>query len=328
MKLSLQTLSFKGYDAAPLKRVFLDEKYSYPFVCEMEEIAQKENFEIGQTCDCIKWAQDDKVILERDSKPHLISNGRVSNALISQMKYRFGINATREYGFTVGGNTFIGKYPNGKKWLMLGENEKRHVSNLTDIVSVYGVDLENAFFIPQQDFHLDMFLRPIGYPYVLVNDSEMVRENIKKYASEGVIGDELLDDFERFDAYQKKHYSTCDETCKRLERLGFKPIRIAGVYSDSINFMNAIVNKHADGKISYITNSTECVSNKRISNIQKIFEKDLRSKVPNLDKVYYVKGRDSEFYYPDQNYMMSTLQSGSGGLHCMSLEEPDFNAWV
>ena len=29
----------------------------------------------------------------------------------------------------------------------------------------------------------------------------------------------MLDDFERFDAYQKKHYSTCDETCKRLDNL-------------------------------------------------------------------------------------------------------------
>ncbi|MBQ8634733.1 hypothetical protein IJX73_00055 [bacterium] len=328
MKLSPQILSFKGYDAAPLKRVFLDEKYSYPFACEMEEVAQQENFAIGQTYDCIKWAQDDKVIIERNSKPFLVSNGKASNALFSQMRYQFGIDSAREYGFTVGGNTFIGKYPNGKKWLMLGENEKKRVQNLDDITSVYDVDIKNVFFIPQQDFHLDMFLRPIGYPYVLVNDPELVRENIKKYSNEGIFSEELLQTFEKFDTFQKKHYSTCDKVCKRLESLGFKPIRIAGVYSDSLNFMNALVNKHPDGKISYITNSSECVSNQNISNVQKVFEQDLRSLVPNLDKIYFIKGRDSEYYYPNENYMMATLQSGSGGLHCMSLEEPDFSTWA
>ena len=90
--------------------------------------------------------------------------------------------------------------------------------------------------------------------------------------------------------------------------------------------MNAIVNKHEDGTISYITNSTEC-ENEFISNIQKAFEEELREKAPNIDKVYFVCGNKDYITY-DSNYIMDDLGIRNGGIHCMTLEEPNFSTWI
>lgn len=36
---------------------------------------------------------------------------------------------------------------------------------------------ENIYFISQEDYHLDLSIRPIGNPYVLINNPQMVLEN-------------------------------------------------------------------------------------------------------------------------------------------------------
>ena len=133
-----------------------------------------------------------------------------------------------------------------------------------------------------------------------------------------------FNDFER--KRVSSEYSSCDETIKALKEAGFIPIEVAGVFGSEINFLNAIVNKHQNGSISYITNSTAC-SNTLISQLEQDFEKELREKVSNLDKVYFISG-DTEKGKSLLNYMMYNLSNKGGGLHCMSLEEPAFDKWV
>ena len=41
---------------------------------------------------------------------------------------------------------------------------------------------------------------------------------------------------------KEEGYSDCNSVCDALAEAGFIPIRIAGVYTRGINFMNAIVN--------------------------------------------------------------------------------------
>ena len=66
-------------------------------------------------------------------------------------------------------------------------------------------------------------------------------------------------------------YCEVETTIKELESYGFKPIRVGGVYaSGEVNFLNAIVNKHEDGTISYITNSSNC-NKAGYSKLEKIF---------------------------------------------------------
>lgn len=97
--------------------------------------------------------------------------------------------------------------------------------------------------------------------------------------------------------------------------------------------MNAIINKHPDGTISYITNSSK--SNDPVdAEYQRIFEKDLRKKLdelaendenaPKLQDIYFIEGKLYDF----GNEMTDNILEGSGGIHCMTLEEPNFELWT
>ena len=90
--------------------------------------------------------------------------------------------------------------------------------------------------------------------------------------------------------------------------------------------MNAIIHKRNDGKLVYITNSAENLGKGRTEEqLQKMFEKDLRKKVPNIAKVDFILGKKARFFGENNifNYLIS-----DGGVHCMCAEEPDFDKWV
>ena len=96
---------------------------------------------------------------------------------------------------------------------------------------------------------------------------------------------------------------------------------------------NAIVNKHEDGSISYITNSSKC-NDRNLSKYQDIFEKELKRKLqniraqdpsaPTLRNIYFIQGEN----YGKTNEVMDNLIEGAGGVHCMCLEESNFDIWA
>ena len=322
-------ISFKGYDATPLKSLYIEKATSEPIKSEMQEIADKEGFSLRMTTDYLKWAQDDKNIIEKNGKPHLIGNLRVDEGFMKDIKRTYGITSSYAKTFVTGGNSFFGKYPNGDKWLLIGEDEIRKSKTKSDVAREYGIEEKNIFTIPQQYYHLDMFMRPIGYPYILVDSPELVKKKISKipFLKSPYEHTNLRNNFNSFERKRNAiGYSSSQETVKALEKAGFIPIEVAGVFGNGINFMNAIVNKHPDGSISYITNSTSCES-PFLSEIETEFEKELREKVPNIKAVYFVEGKDAKTLSAP-NYMMENIQHHGGGIHCMSLEEPNFEIWV
>ena len=329
MKVSSTNISFKGYDAVPLKSVFIERATSAPIKHEMKQISQSEGFELRLANDFLKWAQDDKTIIERDNKPHLVSNLRCDEGFMRDLHRTYGITSRYAKTFVTGGNSFIGKLPNGEKWMLIGEDEIHPQKSKADIAKEYGIKEENIHTIPQQNYHLDMFIRPIGYPYVLVDNPKLVERKIKsmdliKYPYDYI---QLKNGFENYEIKRKsKGYSSAEETIEALKQAGFKPIEVAGVFGNGINFMNAIVNKHNNGEISYITNSSFCGS-VFVSKIEQDFRKELIEKIPNIDRIYFISGDLAQAEY-DSNYMMKNLHRSGGGIHCMSLEEPDFEMWI
>lgn len=318
-------INFKGYDAAPLKRIYSDGEYCQPFETEMEQVGKKEGISFEVLYDNTKWAQDNKTIVEKNGTPFLIGSGNITPALLYTMSGWHGIQGMKDEGFLTGGNTFIGKFQNGEKWLISGEDNI--TQDKAKISKAYNVKPENIYFIPQQNYHLDMFIRPVGYPYVLVNDPELVRANIDKLEGTEEDKERFKKEFKNYCNFQKIYgYSSCDTTVEKLKELGFIPIRIAGDYGWAVNFMNSIVHKRIDGSISYITNSTKC-KDKLHSSIEKLFEQDLREKVPNIDNIYFISGKN-EIWTQNRNFIMGALEGEGGGIHCMSLEEPDFLMWA
>ncbi len=184
----------------------------------------------------------------------------------------------------------------------------------------FDIKRENMIFIPEADFHVDMTIRPLEYPYVLVNDDSEVDKLIEKLEKQFTSGTEEAKELERFKgtlARHRKDYSSSDEICEKLEMHGFQPIKIAGAYGrNPVNFINAIVHKNDDGLV-YITNSTKHGS-KLYQAMQEHFEKDLMEKCPQIKRVHYVDGGEFE---KNKNNIMYYLGNGNGGIHCLCTEE-------
>ena len=324
--------NFKGYDAVPLKKLHIASSWG-KIKDELVEIAKKENFSIQDSMYNCTFNQDTKVILEKENKPFLIAQEHkdIMQKHLPSIMLQYQMNAqmvdiNENSGFISGGNFFIGKYPNNEKWMLVGSNEKAFNDNSEKISQLYGIKKENIFYVQQQDYHLDLSIRPIGYPYVLVNNPKMALEYRNKALGIKQINKHELDRI----APKMEQYKKC---MQQLEQAGFKPIPIGGVFEGGINFINAVVNLHEDKTISYITNSSK--SNTRItSKYQEVFEKELRKKLEQLNKdnpdalklanVYFVQGESHKEY----NEVMENLIAGAGGIHCMCLEEPNFEAWA
>lgn len=317
---SIQNYNFKGYDAAPLSAIHMQNKIADAFFWELEEIAKKEGFEVKYDRDLVKWSQDHKTIIEKRKRPFLLTSRLFGETNLEAIKKSYKISGTIPPCYIEGGNCFIGKYPNGEKWMMVGQDDC--IFDKKSIAKDYNIKAKNIIQIPQQDFHLDMFMRPIGYPYVLVNNPELVREKIKELNTDGKF-DELEKTFLKNEQERQNLYANHKKVIKALKKIGFIPIEVAGVFGSGVNFMNAIVNQHSNGKMTYITNGTMSINGKK-NVFQEIFEQELRQKAPDIEKVYFING----VLDPETNFLMSELERFDGGLHCMVAEEPNFRMWV
>ena len=184
----------------------------------------------------------------------------------------------------------------------------------------FDTDKKDITIISQGQYHNDLVVRPLNYPYVLVNDEKMSYENIQKLRKKfkfdlgtmhfaKVIENKLKE--------QNKEYATCDNICSQLEKKGFVPVRIGGCYGvQTINFINAIVHKNGDDLV-YITNSGES-KDKNYEFLQTLFEQDLKEKCPQIRKIHFVKG---EITNKKSNIVLEYLKKYKGGIHCLCCEE-------
>lgn len=245
---------------------------------------------------------------------------------------------------TQGGNFFIGKKDNGENYILIGDEPIRKICGGSNtnwynadfekrkglakeafekISKETGIKTENIYMVSQSfvlppqkedslppgfhiDFHIDMVLRPLKYPYVLVNDPGLV-------AKETSDADNLIG-FRQLNHVKLNRLAPAEKLIEELEKQGFKPIPVPGIFIESRgNYMNAIVHERPDGKLVYITNSDSETNKDKGINLDKIFKDFIEKNVPCIKKVVFVKNHLLDYF---------------GGIHCMTLEEPDFNKWV
>ena len=160
------------------------------------------------------------------------------------------------------------------------------------ICEVFDLKSENLIILPEMEQHLDLVIRPLNYPYVLINSDYKV-DNVLFDAQE-----KFEDDF--FTPYQitetrnriidsRKRFSSTKEMSSALKNHGFRPIELPMTYGrGAVNFANAIVHNTDDGLV-YITNSTKPGA-KLNEFFQDEFEKELLKCCPQIKKVYFVSG--------------------------------------
>ena len=363
-----KNIPFEGYDARVLKAVVMtvnDEFNSFDIIKQMSEIGKKEGFKVyfaNQTNKlytnldnikqyfklCVsgfsKWAQDMAVVTPNNK---ILCYGAFNDSMEFANRFSWLTKGNRLVSTKLieGGNLFFVKN-NGKNELFVGEKELLH-NNIDYIKHHYGVD--NVISIPQADFHLDMFIRPLNNKKVLVADDRLTIQEIKKaiqnlakYKStpsetakfknvqNGLKG--LIKDFEK-DAKNNKN-PKADDIANVLKTNGYQPIFIPGrIYytipgneSDdlvhSLNYMNALVHEKTNGDLVFITNKSTFnhdyeimpdISDKIEFDFEKMLIKYLKPYVKK-ENIYFVAG--------NKNKISSLLQNEGGGIHCLCNEIP------
>ncbi len=363
--------AFKGYDARPLNSVVMtinDNPESFEIIKQMSDIGQKEGFKVyftNQTnklyanLDTIKkffkictsgfskWAQDMAVLTpeNRVLQDSIRIDADFARRVASLTKGKY----TDCDNFIEGGNLFFVKNGN-KEELFVGENEL--LKNSADYLKQkYGVS--KVIPLPQADFHLDMFIRPLDNKRVLVADDRLTIKEIKKAISNagkyiaskqctkaeikelGEVKNSLkllLKDFEK--DVKKGKNPKADEIAAILKDNGYSPIFIPGrVYyaipdkhKDDLvhylNYMNAVVHQKNDGSLVFVTNKSNLnkdygltpeISEKIDFDFEKMLTKSLEPYVKK-DDVYFIEGNNGK--------MAELLEHEGGGIHCMCNEIP------
>lgn len=229
-----------------------------------------------------------------------------------------------------GGNCFLGKLPTGENFALIGQDAlciRRDstpwsggdvIKTVTkqEVAKEMGIKPENLYVIPQPDFHLDMAIRPLKYPYVLVDDMDLTFSMAKTDKQRDYLKNEvyLLSQKEMI---AEKKYATPKQTAEELEKHGFKPIMVPGsfgFYRTVLNYMNAIVHQNPDGSLTYITNRSERGKKFWLGlNMEKIFTEYLKTQCPDVKDVIFIDWQ--------------TMGRESAGIHCLTSERPDFERW-
>lgn len=232
-----------------------------------------------------------------------------------------------------GGNCFLGKKTDGENFALIGaealcvKNDSRYYrsvirrASVKEIAESLKIKPENVYVIRQPDYHLDMAIRPLKYPYVLVDDMDLTIQLMKNDKQRAYVNNTYYTQDQKV-RIKEQYYSTPSETCENLKEHGFVPIRVPGslgFYRSNLNYLNAIVHQNPDGSLVYITNHSKAGhSFWKGVNMEKLFSDYLKSQCPDVKDVIFIDGKGE---------MGKCLNRESAGIHCLVSERPDFEQW-
>ena len=250
-----------------------------------------------------------------------------------------------------GGNYFLTKGENGEDELLIGSNELKKFK-LDELKEMF--QTAKVHVIPQADYHLDLFIRPLKDKKVLLADDEMMLKTLNRgFNKVRDLMDEMPDDEkgkltdalceldivkERFKNLLKMNpYSNIKEVEQALVDAGYEPIKVparifdlekdynpAGskIYLRPLhNYINANVHINDKGELIYITNNSIMDAELGLTDeIQKLTGFSLKKAFwdavkPHVDKVYFVAGRNN-------SVQKTLLREYLGGIHCTAAEIP------
>lgn len=382
MKLqSINQTSFNGYNARPL-RGFLMRSNAYGIADEMYKIGQKEGFKVfmprGNTiiekpCEKNKeiknlWTQDywtivkDKLLAlnpneltciiqcyfnlkdniiqtekrvnkeNKECKSNLFFNSFILNSINSYVDRMKNLYASH----IAGGNIFIMQ---NSESVIVGNSELQKYSK-EEIQKMY--DAEDVIVLPQMDYHLDLFIRPLDKKRVLLADDNMMIKSLEKSLNKIPKDDNaytLLKNYiHSFQlSIEENSNSQADEIEEILQNNGFEVIRVpARIYNiennneddlcllnHDLNYINANVLLNKNDELVYITNKSNLDSLPDLSfHIKEMVVSDFEESF--IDAVSaYIKPEHIYFVNGDDGFISKTLLPNyQGGIHCTCSEVP------
>lgn len=164
------------------------------------------------------------------------------------------------------------------------ENESNITKAINMIADDLGIKPENITFIPQFDFHIDMFYRPLQNGVVAIPDFETGIEILNN--TENIPQQEKEDLLSKLNEVNNLTKKIQNEAKEILENSGYKLVKIpcfsvqSGYGASKINYMNGICGMSANGEKYYITNKSN------YSELDEIIKKYFTD--AGIDKVFFV----------------------------------------
>lgn len=369
--LSAKPVSFKGYDARPLKALV----FSMPLNSdtslfkEVKKIGDKDGFDVycvskhnmSNNADrielfCRKNEADSQLTFMQDVV-QLFPNGKLScwyESLGRLFERQFdNVKESTNLPDRAGGNMyFLGKGKNTE--LLIGKDDICEKPYMIDYYKKY-FGVKNLYPVPQADFHLDMFVRPLKDKKILVCDDGLILKELERAVKniDTCMAESSSEMQTRLESVKKKltslkddfakdikinNYAPMDEVEKTLTDRGFEPIKVPGriyfninPYSNGIgirhkmNYANAIVHEKKDGSLTYITNKSKLNEYCGIT-------KDIAEKIDfDFESMFikylepYIKKEDIYFVNGGKKPVSDFLTNNNGGIHCLACEIPQKN---
>ena len=359
MRITSDKTSFTGYDARQLNAICMSTP-KMKLATELCNIGKKADFDVfiasGKNlldiedanrstieCGTSFWGQDISIFTP---KKQVLTNDFGDNLPEAIGKY-FNKKVLHNNKVPEGGNIYYIQDSNGKNIMLAGKNLLADgIDNIKSLLGVTKID-----YIPQMDFHLDLFIRPLDNRRILIADDNLTkkvfRNGLNKISgllatlsqSQGEllkIQKNLKAELTKFNKATKENpFATVEDTEKVLIAQGYEPIRVPGrvyntfpIASESLihklNYMNAIVVKNKKNEIFYISNKSLLDANIGLTpqivqqtgfSFENEFKKALADFIPP-ENIYFVEGEKEE--------IPKLLEELDGGLHCLVTEIPRF----
>lgn len=342
------TNNFKGHEAQPLRGVIVQNTAYFNGDYLFEELkAIADNYKLNLIKSNIDdvWTQD---IITITPKGRVICNTQgLKNYVTSWLNLK---NDKENIPHEQGGNLFYVKNKKGEQLLLTGVSRRNEFNKAIGKSSKYHA--KRIVEIPKADFHLDLFITPIGNNKILLaNDTLMLEkmnemeEKINSLLKSKSLNIDLTNKIENVkkklekeikhfkEEIKNNNFAHPDEVRTVLEEEGFEIINVPSrIYTSDIdelthklNYSNALTFKDKNNEVVFITGKshlndkigiTDEVKNLIGMDFESIF---VEAVTPHIKKenIYFIKGSDDR-----DNDIDRILWNYGGGLHCMCCEIP------
>ncbi len=351
--------NFRGYDARKLEAVVMNINKP-ELVSDMVKIGEKSGFRVfcakfkeqtqslmgkGWDSSFSVWGQDMATITPQKN----VVSRQENFEFASFLEKKFNLTSKTSYNYKAGGNFFyINK--DGREELLMGADSAAETP-INVLKKIYGVD--KIHLIPQMDFHLDLFVRPLDKKKILVADDSLTlkclkemedktkqlreeaknKRNIRLYLKLTGVYHRLKWQLKSFSQeVSSNNNPQAKKIISILQKEGFEPIPVPGrIYlttyrngpkdlTHELNYMNAVVNKKEDGTLVYITNKSQLNSQLGINDeIAALIGTDCEKMFTDSIKKYV---EPKNVHFVDVGTL---LCDGGGGIHCLVSEVPKFS---
>ena len=344
-------INFKGHEAQRLKGLVVQQTKTFNgdyLINELNSIAQQYKLNIIPSPISEVWTQDLFTITPKGS---VIAESDEYKKIIST---RLGIeqdNLSIEH--EQGGNLFYVKNKKGKTLLLTGTDKFDSDNKVLKEKGKYQAD--KIVQIPKADFHLDLFLTPIGDNKILLADDRLMLGAIAKMINK-VRAEQLKEGnsqkeqehlniayFNLTKLYKKfkneiseNAFEPTNKAKTILEKEGFDVISVPSRIYDNfgrelghkLNYSNAVTFKTENNETVLITGKshlndkmglTEDIQQRIGMNFETIFVDSIKEHI-KPENIHFVNGGETF-----DNDLDTILWNYGGGLHCMCAEIPQFD---